>query len=214
MEMSLLTTLKWRLHPPTPTDFLIRFVKILSLTFIDYNHPPHNRQQQQSTNSNDNTNAGKGSSTFELARYQIELGAYSPELCKTFLPSTVALAAILNAMDSKIVRTNKAVIPSHIRRSFLERVECLLGGGTFAAMHVEGEEMVRARTLLKNLCSATIVLPGQILDCEQQQESESRGNEFQPIATETDSFEYELPEVPSLSSSTISPISVTNVSHF
>lgn len=210
MEMSLLTTLKWRLHPPTPNDFLIRFVKILSLTFVDYNDPLHSRQQQQQ--SNNNSNAGKGSSAFELARYQIELGAYSPELCKTFLPSTVALAAILNAMDSKIVRTNKAVIPSHIRRSFLERVECL--GGGFAVMHVEGEDMVRARTILKNLCSATIVLPGQILDCEQQQESESRDTEFQAISTETNSFEFELPEVPSLSSSTISPVSVTNVSHF
>ena len=116
MEVSLLTNLRWRLHPPSPTDFLIRFVKILSLLLKDDNNiivyaatttGSHHQQQQHSTTStaynpthNDN-NVGKGWSVFEVARYQLELAVYSSELCHNVLPSKIAFAAILNALDSR-----------------------------------------------------------------------------------------------------------------
>lgn len=193
MEMSLLTSLQWKLHPPTPTDFLFRFVKILSLSLND---------DPQSINT-DVDSVGKGWSVFEVARYQIELAVYSPELCQKVLPSKVALAAIMNAMDSKIVRTKRTIIPSHTRQSFLKDVKCL--GGGFSQLNVEGDDMVQARTILKKLCSKTIVLPGQVVDDPPQ----STDVTFTPIAFQTKSFEYELPEVHT------SPVSVTiTTDHF
>ena len=115
MEVSLLTNLRWKLHPPSPTDFLIRFVKILSLLLKDDNNiivyaatTTGSHQQQHSTitsttaypTHNDN-NVGKGWSVFEVARYQLELAVYSSELCHNVLPSKIAFAAILNALDSR-----------------------------------------------------------------------------------------------------------------
>ena len=116
MEVSLLTNLRWKLHPPSPTDFLIRFVKILSLLLKDDNNiivyaattTGSHLQQQHSTitstaynpTHNDN-NVGKGWSVFEVARYQLELAVYSSELCHNVLPSKIAFAAILNALDSR-----------------------------------------------------------------------------------------------------------------
>ena len=114
MEVSLLTNLRWRLHPPSPTDFLIRFVKILSLLLKDDNNiivyaaTTGSHQQQHPTitstayppTHNDN-NVGKGWSVFEVARYQLELAVYSSELCHNVLPSKIAFAAILNALDSR-----------------------------------------------------------------------------------------------------------------
>lgn len=194
MELSLLTNLQWKVHPPTPTDFLLRFVKILSLLL---NSGDVNGQNQQHSPSPDVESMGKGWSVFEVARYQIELAVYSPELCHG-LPSTTALAALLNAMDSKVVRTKRTVVSSQIRDSFLEHVKCL--GGGFMKLDLEGEDMVKARTTLKALCSKTIVLPGQIVD-----DPPETDRTFAPIQAK--SFEYELPEVSPLGAS-ISPVSV------
>lgn len=203
MELSLLTSLQWKLHPPTPTDFLIRFVKIFSLT-LKSDLCGHSV-------SSDADNVGKGWSVFEIARYQIELAVYCPELCQIFLPSKVALAAVLNAMNSKIVRTKRAIIPSYIRRSFLQHVKCL--GGGLAELDFEGEDIVQACTILKALCSKTIVLPGQIADDLPLGPGDNVT--FAPIATQTKSFEYELSEVISVSgsSSSTSPVSVAT-DHF
>ena len=101
MEVSVLTNLQWKLHPPSPTDFLIRYVKILSLLLKDDNiivYAATNHQQQPPTHSD---NVGKGWSVFEVARYQLELAVYSSELCHNVLPSKIAFAAILNALDSR-----------------------------------------------------------------------------------------------------------------
>eukprot|EP00571_Detonula_confervacea_P012489 CAMPEP_0172305440 /NCGR_PEP_ID=MMETSP1058-20130122/6728_1 /TAXON_ID=83371 /ORGANISM="Detonula confervacea, Strain CCMP 353" /LENGTH=359 /DNA_ID=CAMNT_0013017039 /DNA_START=287 /DNA_END=1366 /DNA_ORIENTATION=- len=198
MELTLLTNLQWRLHPPTPTDYLNRFVKILSLLLK--NDPT---SQYVST---DVDHVGKGWSVFEVARYQIELAVYIPELSQQFLPSKIALAAILNAMDSKIVRTKRSIISSHLRHSFLQQLKCL--GGGFAELNVEGEDMVEVRMTLKKLCSKTIVLPGQIVDDEP-----SNDTSFRPIKAEAKSFEYELPEVQSLCGSSTSPTGVAT-DHF
>lgn len=192
MELSLLSNLQWKLHPPTPTDFLIRFVKILSLLFKGDIYG-------QSISSTETV--GKGWSVFEVARYQIELAVYSPELCHQ-LPSKIALAALLNAMDSKVVRTKRTIISSHIRDNFLQHLKCL--GGGFTQLNVEGDDMVDARTTLKKLCSKTIVLPGQIVD----DQPPSNEVTFMPITDEARSFEYELPEVKSLSGPSISPVCV------
>lgn len=107
MEVSLLTNLRWKLHPPSPTDFLIRFVKILSLLLKDDNniivYAAAGHQQQPTTTAYPThiDNVGKGWSVFEVARYQLELAVYSSELCHNVLPSKIAFAAILNALDSR-----------------------------------------------------------------------------------------------------------------
>ena len=122
----------------------------------------------------DSPYGSQGWSVFEVSKYQIELVVYGPDLCKKFPPSKVALAAILNAMDSKVVKTKRAIIPSHIRRSFLQRLEYL--GGGFSQMNVEGEDIVQIRSTLKKLCSKTITLPGQLVEATQ-----SRDFEFTPM---------------------------------
>jgi len=181
MELSLLTTLNWRLNPPSPTDFLTRFVKILSLLLKD--------------DIICGQQVGKVWSVFEVARYQIELSVYSPH---KFSASTIALAAILNSMDSKIVQSKTSIVSSSISRSFLQHVKSL--GGGFEQLDVDGVEIIVARTTLKKLCSKTIVLPGHIIE---DQES-SKDIEFVPIAEQVESYEYELPQVQS-----VSPVSVT-----
>jgi len=190
MELSLLANLQWKVHPPTPTDFLNRLMKILSLLLSN--------DQQINAGAD---HAGKGWSVFEVARYQIELAVYVPELSQQFLPSKIALAAILNAMDSKIIGTKRTIISPQIRHSFLQHLKCL--GGGFAGLDVDGEDVVEARMTLKKLCSKTIVLPNQIID-----ESTSHDTSFAPITPEAKSFEYELPEVESLAGSSISPVCV------
>lgn len=192
MELSLLSTLQWKLHPPTPTDFLIRFAKILSMLLKD--------DACDRFMGRDADSVGKGWSVFEVARYQVELAVYSAELSRGFLPSKVALAAMLNAMDSKIVRTRKTIIAAHVRQSFLVHVRCL--GGDFAYLNFEGDDIVEVRTTLKTLCNKTIVLPGQIVD----ESPPSSDIAFTPIPDESKSFEYELPDV--RSSSSVSPVSV------
>jgi len=197
MEMLLLTNLQWKLHPPTPTDFLIRFVKILSLV-LSYD----DRYGQYVASDMDYV--GKVWSIFEVARYQIELAVYDHELCRKFPPSKLALAAILNAMDSKIVRTKRTIISPLIRRSFLNHLKCL--GGGFAHLNVEDGDIVEVRTALKKLCSKTIVLPGEIHD-----DTPTSDMTFTPIAAESKSFECELPELPeahSASGLSISPVNV------
>ena len=142
-----------------------------------------------------------------MARYQIELAVYSPELCQKFHLSKVALAAIMNAMDSKTMRTKQTIILPHIHQSFLKDVKCL--GGGFFQLNVEGDDMVQARTILKKLSSRTIVLPGQVEDDPPQ----STDVTFTPIASQTKSSEYKLPKVQALSGSSTSPVSVTT-GHF
>jgi len=77
MERDLLSTLEWRLHPPTPTSFIRQILLIASSM---------------------NMNEKFTSALFNLACFQIERGLheYKLALCK---PSTVATCAILNAFD-------------------------------------------------------------------------------------------------------------------
>ncbi|KAL7530407.1 hypothetical protein ACHAWF_003364 [Thalassiosira exigua] len=208
MELMLLQNLRWRVHPPTPADFLLRYVKMLSLSL----------NEDAALDGSDRAGGaadvvGKGWSVFEVSRYQVELSVYSAELCRDYLPSEVALAAVLNAADSRVVRTEQTVVSSWVRAAFLRRVRAT--GGRLADVDVEGEHMVRARRILKRLCSKTIVLPGQGGDEDEiAAAAASSDHEFAPIpegttaSASSKSFEYELPEVQSNSGSSISPVSV------
>ncbi len=196
MEMSLLAHLQWRLHLPMPSDFLIRYAKILFLV-LSYD----DRYGQYIAGDIDNVD--KGWSVFEVARYQIELAVYDHELCQKFPLSKLALAAILNAIDSKILRTKRIIILPLVCQSFLNYLKCL-GGGYH--LNVKGGDIVEVRKTLKKLCSKTIVLPGEILD-----DMSSSGVTFTPIAAEAKIFEYELPEVPEVQSAfglSILPVNV------
>jgi hypothetical protein len=198
MELSLLAQLQWRLHPPTPTDFLLRYAKILSLALS------HDDVYGQYV-AGDIDNVGKGWSVFEVARYQIELAVYDMDLCRNFPPSRLALAAIMNAIDCRTVRTERTIISPFVRRSFINRLKCL--GGEYAHMDVAGDDIVEVRRSLKKLCSRTIVLPGEILDATPSSDM----SEFAPIADEAKMFEYELTDVIELQSASGSSISPVNV---
>ena len=205
MEMSILTSLKWKVHPPTPMDFLMRFVKILS-DLLNSSYARTNDDEVDDDGDIDN-----GWSVFEVARYQTELAVYSSHLSQNFLPSKIALAAMLNAMESRIVSARRTVISSRLRHMFMEQIRSF--GGGVAALE-EGEDIVEARTILKKLCSKTIVLPGRTA------EDPSISPEMAPNAVVAQSTEYELPEirsfdldtdcetVPIPGSSSSSPVSV------
>lgn len=182
MELSLLGALRWRLHPPTPSEFLTRYAKLLSLSMEDIHDDDDHRCRQEDLQTGHH---GGGWSVFELARYQIELATYSPELCHACPPSAVALAALLNAMDSRPVRTDRTAAPSRIRGSFLHRLQFVGGGFGEDAMAASVQQ---ARIALKTLCPETIVLPGQ-------EEALS-------------SLEYELPKDQLLADLSTSPVGV------
>ena len=146
MEMLLLTQLQWKLHPPIPTDFLSRYIKILSL-LLSHDDRHVNEEDMDDKSS-------KGWSIFEVARYQLELAVYDHGLCQKIPPSTLAFAAILNAMDSKIVKTKRTVVSALIRRSFIYHLRGV--GGGFDHLNVRDDELVSPidieETLLQNYC--------------------------------------------------------------
>jgi hypothetical protein len=176
MEMLLLTQLQWKLHPPIPTDFLSRYIKILSL-LLSHDDRHVNEEDMDDKSS-------KGWSIFEVARYQLELAVYDHGLCQKIPPSTLAFAAILNAMDSKIVKTKRTVVSALIRRSFIYHLRGV--GGGFDHLNVRDDELVNVRLTLKKLCSKTIVLSEVYVD-----------DTANPApAAKAKIFEYELSDVP------------------
>lgn len=200
MEMLLLTQLQWKLHPPTPTDFLSRYIKILSLLLS------HEDQHHDQVNGEDMDNKSKGWSVFEVARYQLELAVYDHGLCQTIPPSTLAFAAILNAMDSKIAKTKRTVVSTLIRRSFIYHLRGV--GGGFDHLDVGDAELVNVRLTLKKLCSKTIVLSEEFIDDITSTDATSPLSAAIPAA-EAKIFEYELSDVPlSDDDDTLSPVSV------
>ena len=201
MEMMLLTQLQWKLHPPTPTDFLSRYIKILSLLLsLDDQH--HGQ-----VNGEDMDNKSKGWSVFELANYQLELAVYDHGLCQKIPPSTLAFAAILNAMDSKIVKTKRTVVSALIRRSFIYHLRGV--GGGFDHLDIGDDELVNVRLTLKKLCSKTIVLSVECVDDTPSTDATSPLSAAIPAA-EAKKLEYELSDVPlSDDDDNLSPVSVT-----
>eukprot|EP00804_Cyclotella_cryptica_P021798 CCRYP_000787-RA/>CCRYP_000787-RA protein AED:0.15 eAED:0.15 QI:0/1/0.5/1/0/0/2/999/361 len=176
MELSLLTNLQWKLHPPTPLDFLMRYIKILS-TSLDQAIEDNGQDDVEVHKA---ANLESGWSVFEVARYQTELAVYNRDLCQKFPPSTIALAATLNAMNSVVVSTRRTVVSSRARSQFLHQMHSL-GGADLQ----EADDIVEARTLLKKLCSKTIILPGK---SEEETSSESTEYELPDIQ----SFEYDV----------------------
>ena len=151
MELLLLTTLQWRLYPPSPKEFMVRYIEILSHSLND--------DQRDELNKNGMDNDYNDWSVFQVAMYQIELAVYSHKLSRECLPSKLALASILNAMDSKIAGTKRTIISPRIRRSFLKRMSCLRND--FAELNVKDDDMVEVRTALMVLCPRSIVLTGE-----------------------------------------------------
>ena len=181
MEQSLLATLRWRLHPPTPADFLGRYARLLAWAWRD----------EDGVGDGDGGDDGGGWSAFELAQYQVELAAFSPELCRATPPSAVALAALLNAADAHAVGRPGAVVPPGVRRSFLRMLRRCGGGDG-------GETAVRrARQVLKTLCPATIVLAGQEAAPGGEDPRPSTAATGAPATTPAPILEYELPAPPS-----------------
>ena len=208
MEMSILCQLGWRLHPPTPMDFLLRYSKILSLA-LSYD----DRCGQNVAGGIDSV--GKGWSVFEVARYQIELAVYDVDLCRRIRPSRLALAAIVNAIDCKFVMTKQTIISPSMRESFINHLRCL--GGEYASLDVGGLDIVEVRRALKELCSRTIVLPGDALEDDDVLPSSSSSDvAFTPISSSDEDkvFEYELADVLEVKSSYGSSVSPVNVAAY
>ncbi|KAL7466606.1 hypothetical protein ACHAXS_006899 [Conticribra weissflogii] len=163
MEASILRTLRWMLHPPSTMDFLVRLVKLLP-ALLERARAGRDRHWR----------ADKAWSVFEVARYQAELAVYSHELSHDSSASRVGLAAVLNALDSRVVSSSarETVVPRDVRDAFLEQVApyYLVVG---QAEVPDGEPDVvarleimvqRERSVLKSLCSKTIVLPALVVD--------------------------------------------------
>jgi hypothetical protein len=193
MELSLLTNLQWKLHTPTPLDFLMRYIKILSVLMNNSINEHEDVETQKAANLE------SGWSVFEVARYQTELATYSTELCRHFSPSKIALASCLNAMNSVVVSTRCTVVSSSVRNRFIQKIYSL--GDGFGP---DGEDMIQARTILKKLCPKTITLLGKTED------------DGLASSASSESVEYELPDVQSFEydtkdqaiDSTHSPVSV------
>jgi len=215
MELSILSSLRWMLHPPTTMDFLVRLVKML-MELLE-------RESGRAGTSASGTSASgtsascewhvdKSWSVFEVARYQTELAVYSPELSSPrsgSSPSRVALAAVLNAMDSRIVSSSakETVVPRTVRDAFLEKVAPRYRDAMDVEPATEPNDAVsavnqleimvqRERSILKSLCSKTIVLPALVVD-DASHESSSNGNVSQGHASSSASSS--TPSAPSTS---------------
>ena len=186
MELMLLASLRWRLHPPTPMDFVYQFAKLLWLSLQDNNQ--EDCPEQGGSHAGGHNVIGEGGwSVFELARYQIELAVYSPELCQACPPSAVALASVLNATDSRIAGTDRTAVSAHVRHSFLHRLRCL--GERFQEDHMV-VSVQQARMVLATLCPKIIALPRQ------------------EAGKVPSLLEYELPKDQLLADESISPVGV------
>lgn len=95
MEQTMLTSLKWRVNGPTPLGFVQTFMALLP----DAVHP---------------TVAGV---IMDYARYQTEL-AVSDHSFVAVLPSDLALAAVLNAMEGM----NYTLLPPKVQAKFLRNI--------------------------------------------------------------------------------------------
>lgn len=212
MELSILSSLRWMLHPPTTMDFLVRLVRMLMELLERESGRVGGSGTASGTSAGCEWHVDKSWSVFEVARYQTELAVYSPELSSPrggSSPSRVALAAVLNAMDSRVVSSSakETVVPRTVRDAFLEKVAPRFRD----AMDVEpatepsdGDSVVnqleimvqRERSILKSLCSKTIVLPALVVD-NASHESSSNGNVSQENASSSTSSS--LPSAPSTS---------------
>jgi len=94
MELEILKSLQWFVHPPTPVDFISFFVKFL---------PP-------------SVSVPTRHNVFELSRYIVELAVCDPFLVEA-LPSTIAFSAVLNVLDEEI---SFDVISRSCRQTFLD----------------------------------------------------------------------------------------------
>lgn len=110
MENVILETLSWNVHPPTPTTFL-------SHLFLLY----------------PNADPRLG----DISRFLAELSVIDYSFVAR-LPSTIAMACILNAME-------EVQVPSHITLEFLESVK------RTANIDAESQEVFECQTQLKNL---------------------------------------------------------------
>jgi hypothetical protein len=101
MELEILTSIQWYIHPPTPVDFISYYVKFL---------PP-------------SVSVPTRHNLFELSRYNVELA-----VCDTFfveaLPSTIAFSAILNVLDEEI---SCDMISRSCRQAFLHSLYTTVG---------------------------------------------------------------------------------------
>ena len=79
MEVSILTAIQWRMNPPTALSFAHSFLALLSAKNI--------------------LTDSEKDAVFELAKFQTEAAVNEYELT-TVCPSTIALAAVLNAIDT------------------------------------------------------------------------------------------------------------------
>lgn len=96
MEKDLLSTLEWRVHPPTPMTFVRQLMHIASMMNMD-----------EKLKSN----------LLRLACYQIERGLFEFDMA-LLRPSTIAVCAILNAFDHSAFDS----FPSPIKSSFIHEI--------------------------------------------------------------------------------------------
>lgn len=98
MEMSILTSLQWLVHPPTVVDFICHLLKFL---------PPDVKSSERHN-------------VFELSRYLAELSTCDPFFIE-YQSSTIAFAAILNVLEDQISLDR---VPCASRERFFRDLQC------------------------------------------------------------------------------------------
>lgn len=134
-ELELLRALEWAVHPPTMTSFVTAFREALF-------------SQDGSDDDDEDTAASRLKETLlDVARYQVELAVFLPELAsgRRYKASVVAFAALLNAVDAVLRRDSSAANSDACERAL--RVAYVRWPGLVGTRAV-----VEARTMLKELC--------------------------------------------------------------
>lgn len=147
MEKCILSTLNWRLNPPTLVSFVTSFLQFLDIE--EYNHVhsefTDNRKTSHSfrravvrgEHSNENIvipSRQIKNSIYELARYLTELSVSSYFLTSEKRSSCISFAAILIAIDV----VEEASVPSFTRTFFLKNVmgvSCMLNDEWIMEVH-------------------------------------------------------------------------------
>ena len=135
MELNIMTTLNWKLHPVIPTQFLVNFLGLFS--------PKSTPYRLDNAANNPNTQFVL-TVLYEVARYLIEVSITSSEISfylsygsqprnKNITPSTVCFSALLISVDL----VSEDYLPYESRENFLNRASSMLKVGAQDVQHIK-----------------------------------------------------------------------------
>jgi hypothetical protein len=152
MELNILTTLNWKLHPVIPTQFLVNFLGLFSPACA-----PH---QFDNTVKNSNMKFVL-TVLYEVARYLIEVSITSSDISfylsygskprnKNITPSSVCFSALLISMDL----VSEEYLPYESREHFLSKASSMLT--------IEAQDIKHLKKIILESFIPEIVLRGSL----------------------------------------------------